>query len=69
MLCPTNTHAYLIGIETYALEDHWNLPGPINDVFNLAELFVSRGVPPTNLTLFLTPRISTRTLPHLPTPL
>jgi len=62
MLFPTNTYAYLVGVETYALGDHWNLPGPINDVFNLAEWFVLRGVPPTNLTLFLTPRINTRSL-------
>ncbi|EIP98809.1 hypothetical protein OpiT1DRAFT_03278 [Opitutaceae bacterium TAV1] len=71
MLCPANTYAYLVGVETYALGTHWDLPGPINDVFNLAEWFVSRGVPPAHLTLFITPRFGTASsaLPALPSTL
>lgn len=52
---PATTKALLIGIEKYDAGASWNLNGPAKDVLRMAEWLCKQGVPPQNLTIFLSP--------------
>lgn len=55
MATPATTRAIIVGVETYALGDDWNLPGPINDAVRFAEWLLANNVPAENIQLLLSP--------------
>lgn len=52
---PQCTYALVVGIEKYNAGPSWDLDGPVNDARNFANWLCSRGVPPKNVFLFLSP--------------
>lgn len=52
---PAETKALLVGIEKYEAGSNWNLNGPAKDVLRMANWLCKQGVPPENLTIFLSP--------------
>ncbi len=51
---PRNTRAFVVGIEQYGFGPTWDLPGPVADAHRCVAWLISRGVPPGNITVFLT---------------
>jgi hypothetical protein len=52
---PATTKALLVGIEKYDAGASWNLNGSARDVLRMAGWLRNQGVPPENLTIFLSP--------------
>jgi hypothetical protein len=49
------TFAIVVGIEKYDAGSKWNLNGPVNDARKFANWLFNKGVPPSNIFLFLSP--------------
>ncbi|ELR98089.1 ATP-binding protein [Gloeocapsa sp. PCC 73106] len=55
MINPDETHALIVGIETYNADDWENLDGPANDALKFARWLLERGVNSENIHLFVSP--------------
>lgn len=52
---PSETHAFVVGIEKYGAGHGWNLNGPAVDAARFVRWLRARGVPPGNIGLFAEP--------------
>ncbi|MER5262751.1 hypothetical protein ABTZ99_11835 [Actinosynnema sp. NPDC002837] len=52
---PERTIAIVVGIEEYAAGGRWRLDGPVPDACRFTAWLLSRGVPPSNITLLTAP--------------
>lgn len=52
---PEQTHALVIGIESYDAGPAWDLNGPANDAFGFARWLVGQGVPAENVRVLVAP--------------
>jgi hypothetical protein len=52
---PAQTHAIVVGIERYDIDDGWNLNGPARDAVEFIRWLRKRDVPPENIAFFASP--------------
>jgi hypothetical protein len=50
---PQQTHAVVVGVETYSVGSSWNLNGPANDAYRFVKWLRAKGVPSGQISLFI----------------